>query len=83
MLQKIESDMRTSVLLLLSFCFLLLLDSSCANAGQLTVLDGSGKPLQHAVVELTDEPVESAAKAVAERARAAPARRIDFMVSSL
>ncbi|WP_462153727.1 methylamine utilization protein [Pseudoalteromonas piscicida] len=57
--------MRTSVLLLLSFCFLFLLDSSCANAGQLTVLDGSGKPLQHAVVELTDEPVESAAKAVA------------------
>ncbi|PAY01418.1 methylamine utilization protein [Pseudoalteromonas sp. HM-SA03] len=57
--------MRTSVLLLLSFCFLFLLDSNCAKAGQLTVLDGNGKPLQYAVVELTDEPAESTVKAVA------------------
>ncbi|ASD68452.1 methylamine utilization protein [Pseudoalteromonas piscicida] len=57
--------MRTSVLFLLSFCFLFLLGSNFATAGQLKVLDGKGEPLQHAVVELTDKPVEPAAQEVA------------------
>ncbi|MEJ6474432.1 methylamine utilization protein [Pseudoalteromonas piscicida] len=57
--------MRPFVLPLLSLGFLLFIASSKAQATQLKILDGNGEPLQHAVVELIDQPLASSPQGIA------------------